>query len=140
MKTYLLAVPITRWWMRRDGLRQQAMQIRGRDALLTLVDDRDRRVQRVLDATAGLRRDEPVIHPRRELEFARDLTLDGRGHLRAARDEIPLIDREHEADIRLERVARNVQILSSDALRGVGDEDRGVGPLESADRAQQREL
>src|SRR5437867_13379061 len=111
------------------------MEVRRGDPLLALVDDGDSRAERLFHAATSLCRDEAVIHPGRELEFARDLALDGRRRLRAARDEIPLIDREHEADIRLERIARNVQILSSYALGGVGDEDGGVGSLDRAHRA-----
>src|SRR2546430_9978056 len=49
METYLLAISITRRRVRGDGLRQQAMQVRGRDPFLALVHDRDGRIERVLD-------------------------------------------------------------------------------------------
>src|SRR5258708_1833553 len=66
MKTYLFAIPITRRWMRGDRLGEEAMQVRRGDPLLALVDHRDGRGQGVLHAAAGLRGDQPMVHPRRE--------------------------------------------------------------------------
>src|SRR5207244_8679704 len=54
MKTYLLPVPITRRWVRGDGFDEETMQVGRRDPFLALVDDRDRRVQRLFDAAPGL--------------------------------------------------------------------------------------
>src|SRR5207245_9554764 len=50
----LLAVPVGRRGMGRDGFHEHAMQVRCRDALLALVHDRERCREGLLDTTAGL--------------------------------------------------------------------------------------
>src|SRR2546422_10629905 len=112
------------------------MEVGGRHALPALLRDRYRVGERLLDVAARLCRDEPVLEPRREVELPGDLTLDRRGVVGAALDKVPLVDSEHEADIRLERVARNVQILSSYPFGRIREQDGNVGALERADRTE----
>ena len=123
-----------------DGLDEQLVEVRRRYAPPPLGRDRDRVGERLLPATPGLRRDEAMAQPGREVELPRDLTLDRRGRLRTAVDEVPLVHGEHEADEGLEGVAGDVHVLGGQAFRRVREEDRDVGPLERPDGAEQREL
>src|SRR4030081_14286 len=107
MKTYLLAISITGRRVRRHGLRQQAVEVRGGNPLLALVEDRDRGVQCVFDAATRLRADGAVVHPRRELELSRDLALDGGRRLGTARFKIPFTIRDLWANTRPERTSLN---------------------------------
>jgi hypothetical protein len=85
---------------------------------------------------AGLCGDEVVLDPRHEVEFARELGLDVRGHLRSTVYHVPLVHRQRQPDLRLERVAGDVHVLRGDALGRVGHEDGDIGPLERVGRAR----
>src|SRR5437899_7644277 len=86
MEAYL-ATLVRRRRMGCDGLDEQLVEVRRRYAPPPLGRDRDRVGERLLHAAPGLRRDEAMAQPGREVELPRDLTLDRRGRLRTAVDE-----------------------------------------------------
>src|SRR5688572_13854728 len=122
--------------MRSDGLGQQLVKLRGRNALLALIDDLQRIFERYLDVSASLRGDEMVPHPRREVELTGDLGLDLSGHLLATVYHVPLVHRQHQADRSLERIPGYVRVLRGDTLGPVREEDGHVRALERVRRSQ----
>ena len=111
---------------------QDAVQLAGRDPLAALAPDVDRQLEHPADALAGLGADRD---DRREVE-ERHLVADPVDVLverpvGLLLDEVPLVDRDDEALALLDDVARDVGVLRRQALDGVDDEHRDVGPRRS---------
>ena len=107
----------------------EPVELAGRDALAALAPDVDRELEHAPDALAGLgadRDDRGEVEERHLVADPLDVLVEGLVGLLV--DEVPLVDRDDQALALLDDVAGDVGVLGGQALDGVDDEDRDVGP------------
>src|SRR5215212_5917507 len=116
-----------------DDVADEPVQLRGRDPLGSPVGEAQRPRQQGADVAPALRRDRDHGGPQPQLPLdPRPRVVDvGFG-------DVPFVEAEEAGAAGLHRHLGNPQVLGGDALGGVADDDRDVGPLDRPFRAQLR--
>src|SRR6266446_5561370 len=109
------AALVARWWMLHEGLPQDAVELVGRDLDPALADDLQGRRNHGPNALLGFRGYGHDGRERRELEAPQQRGSPVSRLAVGRLDQVDLVDHDHKALPRFQRIAGDVLVLSQDA-------------------------